>query len=225
MKYVHVYALLLLSVFCTSCRGQNKPAPQKENIKSETKDIVTSPGPNEHNSYTKYEYTDTDGKSIIIKNSFPRGGPYTGSNGKNSNYSFLIFFTRIINETATPLELTINFPADSFATGEGGNYYLKLFLPPDTMTLDKESLSNYGITGLESFLDFNKPTMFQRTINPKEECLFYIGSVFYQARGTAWKDESRGGNRAELILKGQDLFYRMVPQIDSLPCGHIILKK
>jgi len=164
MKYVHVYALLLLSVFCTSCRGQNKPAPQKENIKSETKDIVTSPGPNEHNSYTKYEYTDTDGKSIIIKNSFPRGGPYTGSNGKNSNYSFLIFFTRIINETATPLELTINFPADSFATGEGGNYYLKLFLPPDTMTLDKESLYNYGITGLESFLDFNKPTMFKRPI-------------------------------------------------------------
>ena len=178
-------------VFHTSC-GQNQTNLSKDSIKSETKDTVTSIGPNEHNIYTKYEYTDSDGKSIIIQNSFPRGGPYTGSPGKNANYSFLIFFTRIINETATPLELTINLPADSFATGEGGNVYLKLFLPPDTMAFDKESLYNYGITGLESFLDFNKPTLFQRTINPKEECLFYIGAVFYQARGTAWKDESRG---------------------------------
>jgi hypothetical protein len=175
-------------------------------------------------SKTKW-YSESVSNGIIIQNSFPKGGPYPGSTGKKANYSFLIFFTRIINETATPLELTINLPADSFATGEGGNVYLKLFLPPDTMTLDKESLHYYGITGLESFLDFNKPTMFQRTINPKEECLFYIGAVFYQARGTAWKDESRGGNRAELVLKGQDLFYKMIPQIDSLPCGRIVFKK
>jgi hypothetical protein len=171
-------------------------------------------------------YSETASKGVIIQNSFPKGGPYTGSPGKNSNYSFLIFFTRIKNETATPLELTMNFPADSFATGEGGNVYLKLFLPPDTMTFYKEPLYNYGVTSLESFLDFNKPTMLQRTINPKEEYLFYIGAVFYQARGTAWKKEhSRGGNRAELVLKGQNLFYRMIPQLDSLPCGHIISKK
>ena len=175
-------------------------------------------------SKTKW-YSETASKGVIIQNSFGKGGPYAGSTEKNSHYSFLIFFTRVINETATPLELTINLPANSFATGEGGNVYLKLFLPPDTMTFDKESLYNYGITGLESFLDFNKPTMFQKTINSKEECLFYIGAVFYQARGTAWKDESRGGNRAELALKGQDFFYRMIPQIDSLPCGHIIFKK
>lgn len=225
MRHAQIYPLFLMLVFCTSCGGQNKTDPPKENIKSETKDIVTSPGSNEHNIYTKYEYTDSDGKSIIIQNSFGKGGPYTGSPGKNANYSFLIFFTRIINETATPLELTINLPADSFATGEGGNVYLKLFLPPDTMTLDKESLSYYGITGLETFLDNNKPTMFQRTIKSKEECLFYVGAVFYQARGTEWKDESRGGNRAELVLKGQDLFYRMIPQIDSLPCGQIVFKK
>ena len=170
-------------------------------------------------------YSETVSKGIIIQNSFPKGGPYPGATEKNAHYSFLIFFTRVINETATPLELTINLPADSFATGEGGNVYVKLFLPPDTMTLDKESLYNYGITGLESFLDFNKPTMFQRTINPKEECLFYIGAVFYQARGTARTNQSRGGNRVELVLKGQDLFYRMIPQIDSLPCGYIISKK
>ena len=42
MKYIHVYALFLMFVFCTSCGGQNKTDPPKENIKSETKDVVTA---------------------------------------------------------------------------------------------------------------------------------------------------------------------------------------
>jgi len=39
MKYIQVYALFLMLVFCTSCAGQNKAAPPKEKIKSETKEI------------------------------------------------------------------------------------------------------------------------------------------------------------------------------------------
>jgi hypothetical protein len=66
--------------------------------------------------------------------------------------------------------------------------------------------------------------MFQRTIKPKEECLFYVVAIFYQTIATA-ANQDRGGNRAELVLKGQDLFYRMPPQIDSLPCGQIISKR
>jgi len=46
MKYIQVYALFLMFVFCTSSRGQNKTGLPKDNIKSETKDIVTSSGPN-----------------------------------------------------------------------------------------------------------------------------------------------------------------------------------
>ncbi len=172
-------------------------------------------------------YSEAATNGVIIQNSFPKGGPYLESTGKVSEPSFLIFFTRVINKTSTPLELTINFPADSFATGEGKNFHLKLFLPPDTMTLDKESWYNYGVTGLESFLNFNKPTILQKTIKPNEEFLFHIGTVFYPARGAerAGYQGLRGGNRAELVLKGQDLFYRMIPQIDSLPCGHIIFRK
>jgi polyisoprenoid-binding protein YceI len=41
MKYPHVYALFLMFVFCTSCGGQNQTDPQKEKIKSETKDKST----------------------------------------------------------------------------------------------------------------------------------------------------------------------------------------
>lgn len=46
MKYAHVYALLLMSLFCTFCEGQNITGLPKENIKSETKDVTTSQGPN-----------------------------------------------------------------------------------------------------------------------------------------------------------------------------------
>jgi len=56
--------------------------------------------------------------------------------------------------------------------------------------------------------------LLKRTINPKEECLFYIVALFYKAFGAV-----RGG----LVLKEQDLFYiiNITPQLDSvlIPCG------
>jgi ligand-binding sensor domain-containing protein len=45
MKYIHIYTFFLMSVFCTSC-GQNQTDLPKENIKSETKDSITSQVPN-----------------------------------------------------------------------------------------------------------------------------------------------------------------------------------
>jgi ligand-binding sensor domain-containing protein len=47
IKYIDKYALFLMLVFYTSCKGQNKTDLPKENIKSETKNIVTSSGPNQ----------------------------------------------------------------------------------------------------------------------------------------------------------------------------------
>ena len=125
-------------------------------------------------------------------------------------------FFRVINETTTPFELTINFPAHLFAIPAAPDLYLKLFLPPDTMTHEKESVYDFGATGLKSFLDtgLNKPTTFQRTINLNEECLFYIGAL------------PGAGCRAAFVLKGQDLFYRIniVPDL-LIPCGQIVIKK
>ena len=149
---------------------------------------------------------------------------YTDSTGKF--FGYLIFFSRVVNETATSLELTLNFPASLPSPYTN----LKLFLPPDTMTLYKESLFNYGVTDLISFLDnsFNKPTMLQRTINPKEECLFHIVAIWSKFDGRPSK--FGGVARAELVLKENDLFYRitgMTSQLDSalIPCGNIIYKK
>lgn len=166
-------------------------------------------------------YSETNTNGIVIQNSFPKGGPYTGPAKKNFNYSHLVFFTRVVNETGTPFELTINFSGDSIPIPHAPDTFVKLFLPSDTMTHDKQSLFGYGVTHLKSF---DKPTMFQRTIKPKEECLFYVAAIFYQTIATP-ENRDRGVNRAELIMKGQDLFYRMPPTIDSLLCGQIISKR
>ena len=49
-----------------------------------------------------------NGASLIIQNSFPRGGvKYTDPDGEV--YYYAVFFTRIINETDNPFELTIDF--------------------------------------------------------------------------------------------------------------------
>jgi hypothetical protein len=165
---------------------------------------------------TEFKYTDSNGKGVIIQNSFPKGAGYTDPTGKN--FEGRIFWTRVINETATPLELTINFPADSFAILASPDSYLKVFLPSDSMTIDKETLYSYGITGLKSFLDtgLNKPTMVKRTIAPKEAYLFYTGILM----------GSGGVTRAGFALKGQDLFYRINLLGSTLiPCGQIVSKK
>lgn len=46
MKYVHVYTLLLLIAFCTCCGGQARTNLIKGSVNAETKDTVTSYGPN-----------------------------------------------------------------------------------------------------------------------------------------------------------------------------------
>ncbi|MDB4919162.1 two-component regulator propeller domain-containing protein [Mucilaginibacter sp.] len=46
IKYLPVYSLLLIFVFCTSCKGQSKTDLPKDSIKSETRSVITSAGPN-----------------------------------------------------------------------------------------------------------------------------------------------------------------------------------
>jgi hypothetical protein len=81
---------------------------------------------------TEYRYFDSTGIGVIIQNSLPRGGATTDSTGKKFGYR--IFFYRVINEAGSPLELTITFPADSFAIPHLSGSYAKVFLPQDTMT-------------------------------------------------------------------------------------------
>lgn len=228
-KHVYVFALLTLAIY-TSCEGQNKIT---DSLRS-TNEI------DDWNKRWKIKddklpaiHSETVSQGVIIQNSLPKGDRHTDSSGKV--FGIAVFWTRVINATDNPLELTINFPVDSLEILSSPDSYLKLFLPADTMTLDKVWLYNYGVTGLRSYLDsgLNKPSKLQRTINPKEESLFYIGVLRYQvpdqAPGTRRPGlhQARGGViRTGLVLKEQDLFYRVSIDLDStlIHCGQIVFK-
>jgi len=49
-------------------------------------------------------YSESENNGLIIQNSFPKGGPYQGFTKKNFNYSYLVFYTRMINTTNDPIE-------------------------------------------------------------------------------------------------------------------------
>ena len=205
--------LILAIVWLSSCGQRSKSTAGRVSIDPEEIDLAESDGLVSpiHNLdqfiYTDTLYSTSTGKGITIQNSLPKGGmiepggtQYSDSSGKR--YAFAVFWTRIINETTTPLELNISFPADSFAIFTPANSYLKLFLPTDTFSYHELSSFNYGLSGVKSFLDanFNKPTELQKTIEPNEEHVFYVATLSYQASGTP---------RGALILKENDLYYSM----------------
>jgi len=125
--------------------------------------------------YNKFQYTDSIGWSLIVQNSFPKGGTkYTDPDGEV--YYYAVFFLRIINETDNPLELMMDFPVNSCEDPYLPGKYYKVLVPADTMTLDKFPLFNYGMRDKESFLDKNihNPSSLKRTINQKNRALFML---------------------------------------------------
>ncbi len=171
--------------------------------------------------HTESTIPDSSGGEVIIQNSFPKGGSqYKDATGRT--FSYVIFWTRVMNETAFPIELTIQFPADSFPFSSSKDSYLKVFIPPATMTLEKESMLDYGITDFKPFLDkrFNKSTVRQITIAPKKESLFYTAILFHHIDGPT---------RTAFIVKGEDLFYKIIngAGLDTrlIPCGKLVVKK
>ncbi|HTJ12570.1 MAG TPA: hypothetical protein VL547_11115 [Dinghuibacter sp.] len=213
-KIAKLFVLFSMSVFLSSCVGQNQTGSPKENIEAEIKDTVTSSGYNDPNIYTKYEYTDSISKSLIIQNSFPKGETYTDPNGKE--YFKVIFWTRIINETDSPLDLKIGFPVDSYELPSSPGKYFKILLPSDTITIGKGPLYNYGLIGLKSFLDdsIHKQSSLKRTINPKESSGFYVVILFDNGVG--------GPFRTGLSIKGKNLFYR-VSRYASTPAHSLLI--
>jgi len=200
-----------------SCRQGSKSTP-------ETVDIETI------NSVRKYAYADPMGKHLIIHNSGPKGGiKYTDPNGET--YGYVVFWTQITNETINPVELKIDFPLDSFEFPSSSGRYIKLLIPSDTMTIDKEPLFDYGLN-VKSFLDNHhyKSSSLKRTINPKESTAFYVVIL------AAWNHIAGGSGaiRTGLSLKEQNLFYKisayqMTPELPlmdkkEINCGSISLK-
>lgn len=211
--------ILILATFCLfSCNQNSKSTPEK---------IEQSQEINDKNIYTKQKYTDSKGGSVTVQNSLPKGGlKYTDTNG--DIYSYVVFWTRIINETDKSLELKINFPLDSYEVPSLPNKYYKILIPSDTMTIEKAPLFLYGISNLKSFLDNNihKESTLKRTINAKESSGFYVVML-------CLSEGAHGTLRTELNLKEGNLFYRI--KVDGtnsnhkssdkeIPCGSINLK-
>jgi hypothetical protein len=213
---------IILLIWATSCLFSCN-----QNSKSKPEKIEQSQKINDKDIYTKYKYADSNGGSITIQNSLPKGGmKYTDVNGEVYNY--VVFWTRIINETTNSLELNINFPSDAYEVPSLPGKYYKILIPSDTMTLQKVPLFLYGLTNLESFLDKNihKQSSLRRTIKPTESNGFYFVML-------CLTEGAKGTVRRELKLKEDNLFYRI--KVDGsksnskssnkeIRCGSINLK-
>lgn len=213
-----ILILILITIGFFSCKQGSKSNPDTVDI--ETLGAVKKVQSDKRLTkdkfvYTQYRYTDSKDASLIIQNSFPKSGiNYTDPTGKK--YIYAVFWTRIINETVNPLELTIDFSLDSFEIPSSSGNYMRLLLPSDTLTIDKEPLYDYGLR-IKSFLDNNrhKSSSLKRIINPKDSSAFYV--VTLSNRGVG------GTLRTGLSIKEQNLFYRINDK--EITCGKINLKK
>lgn len=158
----------------------------------------------DYNKYidTRFEYIDSNGKSLIIENSLPKGGlNYTDHNG--NDYVYAIFWTQIINETENPFEFKLDFSNDKYELPASPDNYFKIVLPPEKMFFENLALFDYGLSNLKVIIDQNirNPQKFHKTINSKETSIFYVISLF--------KKGVEGKIRTGLRLKDNKLYYRV----------------
>jgi len=168
--------------------------------------------------HTQETYYDPLGNSINVTNSLPKGGAnYTTVVGQT--YSYVIFWYGVTNISEVPMKLTMTFPLEPLSFFPSSDSHIRLFFPPETMTSEKIDLFDYGVTNLKGFLDtrFYEPSSLEKTINPKEEFLFYVAVLMYQAQGSA---------RASLVMKDNELLYQINIGLETaiIPCGPITFK-
>ncbi|MDQ8052288.1 MAG: hypothetical protein REI78_04640 [Pedobacter sp.] len=87
-------------------------------------------------------------------------------------------------------------------------------VPPDTMTLNKESLRNFGLTDIGAFVSnrIDHPTSLKRIINPNKTSGVYVIRLFMmQKSGSEKLKWVKGGGvtRAGFSFKGQNLIYTL----------------
>lgn len=137
---------------------------------------------------------------IVTINNGPRGGDYISTSGKIIPYR--LFRIQFYNDTVVPVELNLHFPAEEMALLSDTLKKVKAFLLPENSTPQKVTdTNNFGIKGLEGFLDsgLNKPSILTKRIEPKQEYIVYIGAIISDLA------------RAKLFFNGQD------PNVSYLP--------
>ena len=168
---------------------------------------------------SEVKHKDSKGNSVMMTNSLPKGGGVVYQNGKK--YGYVVFWTRMSNQSATPIELKVKFPEVTFF--KSPDSYIKIVLPKETMKIEKEQLFDYGLTNFQSLLndESNQLGILQKKIGPKEDYLFYV-SVFIHIEGSG----PAGPARAKFELNDKELFYKISIGSDTtlIPSGSLDFK-
>lgn len=203
-------SFLILSLLTTlfSCR-ENKNAeliPISENIHSEPLILNQIDSTNNFSKEefidSQIEYSDSLGNSLLILNSYPKGGQkYTDPQG--NDYVYAVFWTQIINKTNRSVDIKINFPLEDQELPNSPEIRYKLILPPTKMTDDKIQQMNYGLSNMDFILDrsLSQETQLDKSILPNETEMFYV--IVLTSQGL------EGTIRAGFNLKGEELIYRI----------------
>ena len=218
MNNITILVFLLLGVF--ACKKVEKPKPEtyEDDLPSTLHNaVVKSLPPHDYLQYvdTAYTYPLSQGQSIIIENSFPKGGViYTDSYGKE--YVYAVFWTRILNNTDSLIEYSLAFPEDMVELPSSRDNSFKIRLPNDVMTLDKAAEFNYGLADLDFSLDHAAlPPQMQGTISAGDAYMFYVAVLFDHGVD--------GVVRSRLSLKGQKLLYNVNGK--EIHCGQVSIPK
>lgn len=224
---IKLIILLLLTLVFSSCGQHTKATANKElgdvltqdKISIDESRITTIDFDRDSYIHTEADYTDANGKGILIQNSYPRGGG-TIINPSEMEYGHAVFWTRVVNKTDTTLKLSINLPSDSIKFSPSSKAHFKLLVPQDTMTLDKTTTFSFGLDNVGDLVvsNFYQPSQLIRRIGPNEESIFYIILLSHVP------PTERGISRTGLFLSGQDLFYRLSRDSTNsklIPCGRI----
>ena len=165
---------------------------------------------------SEVKHTDSKGNSVMMTNSLPKGGGVVYQNGKK--YGYVVFWTRMSNQSATPIELKLKFPDVTFF--KPPESYVKIVLPKESMNIKKEQLFDYGLTNLQSLLndESNQLSILKKKIGPKEDYFFYVTFFIH----IDWS----GSARAKFELKDKELFYKLSVGSDTtlITCGSLDFK-
>ena len=165
---------------------------------------------------SEVKHKDSKGNSVMMTNSLPKGGGVVYQNGKK--YGYVVFWTRMSNQSATPIELKIKFPEVTFF--KSPDSYIKIVLPKESMNIEKEQLFDYGLTNFQSLLndESNQLGILQKKIGPKEDYSIYV-TVFIHIEGG-------GSARAKFELNDKELLYKISMGSDTtlIPCGSLEFK-
>ena len=166
---------------------------------------------------SEVKHTVSKGNTVMMTNSLPKGGGVVYKNG--IKYSYVVFWTRVFNQSATSIELKIKFPDVTFF--KSPDSFIQIVLPKATMNMDNVQLFDYGLKNLQSLINdqSNQLSVLQKKIKPNEDYIFY-SAVFIHI-------DDWGSSRARFELKDQDLFYKISKGSDTtiIPCGSLYFKK